>query len=485
MTTSRTEADLLVNAGAVVTMNEAREVIMDGAVAIADGRIVAVGKAAQVAQQVRAEREIDARDGLLTPGLIDAHNHPQDSLLSGLLDDVGDGLARMSTYVLPYEHGISDDEAYVAAQATFAQMLLGGTTCFCDAGGPTPDGVARAAVDSGIRGIIARRGNDLPGLMQCPVAGDAGRVVDLASETVDRWDGAAGGRLRARFSLDLPANVTDELCTAMVERATERGVGIVGHLVGRAQRWDPVRERRNADVERYESLGVLVPGLLLAHIGWIHDDDVAAFARHDVKAVHCPSQSMFGATGVIAHGVIPELVDTGVMVGLGTDAACISRFLDLVRVMYLAACAHKDARMDPLAMGAHKAFEMATVDGARALDWEHEIGSLEHDKRADMVVFDTSGLQWRPNPLGNPVADLVYSATGQSARTVIIDGRVVVDDGTLTTINVGALARRVDEVTPAVLDRLGFASAPSGQRGSRRQNLAFNFDSGGDDEGHF
>ena len=265
---------------------------------------------------------------------------------------------------------------------------------------------------------------------------------------------------RAAFNLDLPANVSDELCERIIERARSLDVGIVGHLVGRKLSSDPTRAERNSDAQRYEQLGVLGPDLQLAHIGWLHDDDVQAFARADVKTVHCASQSMLGGTGTIAHGVFPELLAAGVTVALGTDAAAISRFLDMVRVMYIAACGHKDARMDPLLMGAYVAFEMATVNGARAIWRDDEIGSLEPGKKADLVLFSVEGLEWHPAPLANPIADLVYNASGGAARTVVVDGRIVLDEGQLVTIDMDALLPAVDTTARAVLDRLGFTVSP-------------------------
>jgi cytosine/adenosine deaminase-related metal-dependent hydrolase len=176
-----------------------------------------------------------------------------------------------------------------------------------------------------------------------------------------------------------------------------------------------------------------------------------------VKAVHCPSASMLGGFGVIAHGTFPEMCNAGLTVALGSDAGAISRFLDLVRVMYLAACAHKDARIDPTVLGAHAAFEMATVGGARALLWSDRVGSLEPGKAADIVVFETDGLDWHPNPLRNPVANLVYSASGTSASTVIVDGVPVMEDRVLTRVDAGELLGRLDRTASDVLERLGLA----------------------------
>jgi 5-methylthioadenosine/S-adenosylhomocysteine deaminase len=459
MSAEREKVDLVVNAGVVATMNDRFELIRDGAVAVSGNAIVFVGKRPEAERLYAPARTIEAPAGLLTPGLIDAHNHPQDYFAKGLADD-DVSRVRMGQRIFPYEHSLSDEEAYTASTATFAEMMRHGTTCVCDAGGPTPDGVARAMLDSGIRGVVSTRCNDLPGFMNCPVDGDVDMIVARAERTIERWNGAADGRLRAVFNLDLPANVSDELCALITERARSLDVGIVGHLVGRKLSSDPTRAGRNPDAQRYEELGVLGPDLQLAHIGWLHADDVAAFARADVKTVHCASQSMLGGTGAIAHGVFPELLSAGVTVALGTDAAAISRFLDMVRVMYVAACGHKDARMDPLAMGAYTAFEMATVNGARAIWREHEIGSLEAGRKADLVIFSVEELEWHPAPLGNPIADLVYNASGGAARTVIVDGRIVLDDGELVTIDLEALLPAVDETARTVLDRLGFTVAP-------------------------
>ncbi|WP_051792582.1 amidohydrolase family protein [Amycolatopsis jejuensis] len=449
--------DLLVRAGAVATMNPEREILRDGAVAVARGRIVAVGKARELSAEFVPARVIDRPDGLLTPGLIDGHNHPHDYLLRGVLDDVGDVRERAVKYVGPFDYGITPEEAYVSARANFAEMLLNGTTCFCDAASPDTDAIAQAAVDIGIRGIVARQSSDVAGPFQAKTFG-ADEIVDRAVSTVERWNGAADGRIRARLALDFPLSVTDDLCTAVVGQAEALGVGIVGHFHGLPG--DPRADGRNPQVQRYESLGVLSRQPVFAHIGWLPEEDVAVFARNGVGAVHCPTPAMFGGVGTIAHGCIPELVDAGVAVGLGADAACISRFLDLVRVMYLAACAHRDAREDPLVIGAHKAFEMATIDGARALSWQDEIGSLEPGKRADLVLFDTTGPEWQPNGLASPIANLVYSASGRSVHTVVVDGRVVVDAGNLTTADPAALVAETNRTTDEVFARLGFAVRP-------------------------
>jgi cytosine/adenosine deaminase-related metal-dependent hydrolase len=165
---------------------------------------------------------------------------------------------------------------------------------------------------------------------------------------------------------------------------------------------------------------------------------------------------MFGGFGCIAHGKFPELVENGVRVVLGTDACAISRFIDMVRIMYLVSCAHKDVKADPTVIGAHKAMEMATVDAAKALAWEDEIGSLEVGKLADIVIADASGIEWQPNPMDLPVANLVYSGNGSCVRTVIIDGRIVMEDRQFIMIDETDFAARAGAHARTIFARLGF-----------------------------
>jgi 5-methylthioadenosine/S-adenosylhomocysteine deaminase len=144
---------------------------------------------------------------------------------------------------------------------------------------------------------------------------------------------------------------------------------------------------------------------------------------------------------------------------LGSDACAISRFVDMVRIMYLAACGHKDARTDPTIIGAHRALEMASVNAARSLLWEDEIGSLENGKAADIVLFDCNDATWHPNPLANPVANLIYGATGRDARLVVIAGRIVMEDGRIHTIDEEEFLREADIVAADILSQLNIASS--------------------------
>ena len=208
-------------------------------------------------------------------------------------------------------------------------------------------------------------------------------------------------------------------------------------------------------VERFRQLGLLDRNLFAVHMGAVNEAEVDVVAANRVSVGHCASASMFGAFGCIAHGKIPELAQAGVTMAIGTDAASISRFLDLIREMYVVATAHKDVKLDAEVMGAHKAFEMATIDGAKALMWDDEIGSLEVGKRADVVLIGMDGLEWYPRPMHNPVANLVYSSAGHAVQTVIIDGKIVMRDRKLLTIDEAALKLRTQGEAVAAAQAAG------------------------------
>jgi 5-methylthioadenosine/S-adenosylhomocysteine deaminase len=453
------EVDLLVRGGTVVTVDDAGSVIDDGVVAVRQGTIVHVGPST-VASHFQAKTVIDAAGQVVTPGLVDAHNHPIHSLSKGLADDLE--LSRRSfERIWPYELALTDAEAELAATATFLEMISTGTTCFADPGSYYPDATARAALAVGIRGIVAREICDLaPDGAPPQIVEDPAKAVADASRVVKDWNNTGEGRIRAMFSVVRPTTVSDDLCT-LVRKASERaGVGVHGHLLtgGHSEEASSRVAGTGGVVGRYERLGLLDGPLVLAHLGPLTPAERETLRTHSVTAVHCPSASMLGGFGVIAHGSIPELIADGVAVGLGSDAGAISRFLDMVRIAYLAACGHKDARRDPEVMGSDAAFRMATIDGARALGWADCVGSIEVGKSADLVVFDTSGPEWHPNPLARPVANLVYSASGRSARDVIIAGNVIMRDREVLGIDVEAVMHRSDLAARGIRSRLGFDS---------------------------
>ena len=447
-------ADLIVRGGTVIMMDSTRTIYNDGAVVISGEYIVAAGKADDLASRFRAKATVDAKGGLILPGLIDAHNHPGQYLSKGIGDDVGI-LQWLYERVYPYEAHCSADDVYIGALANFVEMVSNGSTCFCDPGGYHEHATARAADEIGIRGIISRSTRDLHNSsypLPEQLRETTEQALERGAELVERFKG--DGRLRAWFSLRVPYNVSDELCVGIRDLAERHKVGIHSHVCAQQGENEMSIDRWGVRVlERLRRLDMLRPNLYLVHMGWVTDEEIGWLAKHDVKVAHCPSASMHGAYGNISRGTFPKMHAAGVNISLGTDSVTAGRTLDMFRVMYLAGCAHKDATLDPHAFGAYAALEMATIGGARAILWDDAIGSLEVGKKADLIVVDTSASCW--HPLGDPVRTLVYSGGGDSVRTVIVDGRIIMRDRTFPGIDVPALMSEVDRRSNAILERAG------------------------------
>ncbi len=452
--------ELIIKNGYLITMDRDRRMIRDGAIAIDGNRIVALGKSHEIISN-KGAREIDAGGKLVLPGLIDGHNHPVQYLSKGIGDDVH--IHRwLYERVYPYEANLTPEDVYCGALGNFVEMIKAGTTCFNDPGGYHVESVIRAVREVGIRGIVSRSTRDIgdPAFPLPPALSEStdealGRGEDLVRE----WNGAENDRIRAWFSLRYVYNVSDRLCTEIKRLADSYNVGIHAHLAAQRAETEEVKRRWGVrPVERYHKLGLLGKNLYLVHMGWVNVREIRFLKGSGVKVCHCPAASMHGAYGNISHGMFPKMVDRGLTITLGTDSATAGRFLDMVRIMYLAACAHKDVYTDPQVMGAHKALEMATIDGAKGLLWDDAIGSPEVGKRADLIIIDTGGQEW--HPMLDPVSNLIYSASGGSVETVIIDGRIVMEGKRMLTVDEGEVRAGVNDAASRVWGRAGLKIPP-------------------------
>lgn len=451
-------ADIIIANGYVVTMDGRRQIYSDGAVAIAGRDIVAVGRAKDVLARHRAPHVIDASGKLVLPGLIDGHNHAFQYLSKGIGDDV-DIMTWLYKRVYPYETHVTAEEAYVGAIGNYVQMIKSGTTCFNEPGGYHTDSLAQAAVDVGMRGILNRSTRDVAD-QGAPLPEKLFETLDVnlrkGEAAVAKWNNAAEGRLKCWFSLRYVFNVSDDLCRGIKALAEQYGVGIHAHAAAVEGENEAIQERfGKRSLERFYDVGLFGPNLYLVHMGYPNEREIGWLKQHDVKIAHCPSASMHGAYGVIGQRMMKRMIEMGLTISLGTDSATAGRYLDMVRVMYLAACAHRDQFADATIMGAYKALEMATIQGAKALLWDKEIGSLEAGKRADVIVVDMSGLRWHPNL--DPVRSLIYAADGDDVQTVVIDGRVVMKDRVVLTVDEEKVTRDVIAAGKAWIGRAGMS----------------------------
>jgi 5-methylthioadenosine/S-adenosylhomocysteine deaminase len=454
-----TAFDLKIEHGTVLTLDGQRRILKDGAVGIRGDRIAAVDKTAVLAGQPAA-RVIDASGRLVLPGLVSAHCHNVQALARGLGDDVP---VDVWTYarIYPYETLLTDEDAYWSTLLNCAEMIRTGTTCHADPGGYAMDGVGQALTDCGVRGVFAWAGMDEFPKGYEPPADFPGRkttaeTLAAGERLVKRWHKTAGDRVRVSYGLRLEPNVSDELFAGVKARADRDQTLVQFHCLLRGLS-DTVKERVGmSTVQWMAGLGVLGPNWLLAHMADASDSDVVIVKAHDAKVAHNPGASMHSTYGAASRGKFPEMLARGVTVGLGCDSTAANNSLDMFRAMYQVATVHKEVRLEPDLVRPEKALEMATIDGARALGWDAEIGSLEPGKRADVIVVDTRRTNWVPLHDFSIVPNLVYAGEGADVETTIVDGRVLMENRRLLTIDGDRVLVEAQRVAERIVHQLPY-----------------------------
>ena len=427
---------LLVTGGIVVTLDARDTVIDDGAVAIAGDRISAVGPAAELARRFPEAKRIDAAGRIVLPGLINAHGHAPMTLFRGLADDLP-LMDWLEKHIFPAE-AEHVDESFVRAGTRLAclEMLRGGTTTFVDMY-YFEDAIAEEAERCGIRAVLGETLVDFP----APDHETWDAAMAYTRRFVERWRGHA--RITAAVAPHAAYTVSDEHMVAAHRLAAELDAPLLVHLAEDRGELERVRARAGtSSIALLERLGVLDERVIAAHVVWPTPDEIALLARRGVGVAHCPQSNMKIAAGVAP---VPAMIAAGVAVGLGTDGAGSNNDLDLWEEVDTAAKLHKVTALDPTVLPARQALAMATREGARALDMQDEIGSLEAGKRADLIVVRTGGLHQRPQPpAANPYSLLVYATKASDVETVLVDGRVVVRDGRVLTLDEAAVLREAE-----------------------------------------
>jgi cytosine/adenosine deaminase-related metal-dependent hydrolase len=441
---------ILIEHATVLTVDADRRILRDGSVLV-DGRdVVQVGPAGTMRVPRPPDRVIDGRRYVVAPGFVDTHVHLTEHLSRGLmLDDIP--VSRyLPDWLLPLYSTVTPEEEQAAAQLACVEMIRTGTTTFCEAGTLFDvAAVADAVEQAGMRAILGRWTWDLED-QSGRVKQTTDEALALTAEVLGKVNGRADGRLGAWPLLLGFGTCSEALIQGAHALAARHGVGW-GMMQSALHPSRPSRD--TIPLARLDALGVLDARTKLAHMVYVDDAGIALLARRGVKIAHCPTAGLKHTKGLAAHGRFPEMVDAGVCVSLGGDSGNGSNHFDMLRLMYLAATVYKDARNDVGVLPAERVLEMGTIRGAEALRLDRQIGSIEVGKRADLVLYDLDTPEWRP--LLNPVNNLVYAASGASVRTVLIDGRVVLDEGRLTTLDERALYERVERLSREHVRRAG------------------------------
>ena len=439
------------NARYVITVDAERRILEGGSILIEDGRISRVGKTASLGG-VRADRVIDGRQLVVTPGFLNGHMHI--SYAHAVRGIFPDNLASPLAHVFKLQMAMTEEEEYATTLLGLVELLKSGTVCFVDPGSTKfPDACLQAYEDSGIRVMLGECVSDGDAPFPLPRYG-ASEAVDRTSAFIKKWHGRLNGRVRAWAMPFSPETCSADLLRGVKRLADEHRTSLtLHHGSGAKARADYQKQGAASPTQYLESLGLLGPNVVLAHVLGVDDAEIDAMARTGTAAAMCPVTAAKGARGVGEHGRLPELLAKGVKVALGCDSPNNSNHLDIVRALNMAAIQYKDARQDMKQIPAETALELATLTGAQALGVGDDIGSIEPGKKADLVLFDTQRPEWQT--LFNPINNLVYNADGRSVHTVIVDGRVVVDAYRQSFVDEPKLFSRVQEMGENLLARTG------------------------------
>ena len=441
----------------IITMDPQRRIIADGSLIIQGQRILQVGKKDELAA-AQADRVIDATDMVITPGFCNGHMHISYAHATrGIFpDDLG------SAYlpnVFKLQAIMTEEDEYYTSLLAITELLKYGTTTFMDPGSTKYlDRCLDAYRLAGCRIITGAHVTDKPNPLGLPTYSTA-EAINIVKTTIEGFNGQLDGRVSAWAMPFAPSMCTDELLLACKRLADEHGTGVTLHYNNSPNYVKAsLKETGLRPTQYLEKLGVLGDNVTLAHMLGQDQSEVEALGRTGTRAVVVPTAAVKGGAGMTQHGTLPEMLDAGMTVGLGTDAGNNSNLLETNRAMYLIAVLYKDARQDSKAIPAETALEMATIQGAAALGLDGDIGSLEAGKKADLVLFDTRRAEWQT--LFNPVNNLVYNADGRSVHTVMVDGKIVVEDHKPLFVDEWELAQKVQGIGEDMLARAGLSFPP-------------------------
>ena len=409
-----------------------------GVVAVHNGRIVYVGSDGV---RYAGTIEIDGRGKLLMPGLINAHTHIAMTLLRGIAEDIPLN-EWLENAIWPREAKLKPGDVYAGALLGCAELIKTGTTCFNDMYF-FMDQVAEAVAKSGLRAVLAE------GMIE---RGDLGRgqeALRRGENFAKNFDGFAEGRVRTRLGPHSEYSCSPEFLCAVKEKADSLGVGIHMHLAESKPYADSVAAKLGKSATtQLEEIGFLDDQLIVAHCIHVDKEEMNILARHQVGVAHCPVSNMKVALGIAK---IVDMVDRGIPVGIGTDGPASNNHVDMLKDMKIAALAQKSLYGDATALPAKKLLRMATIDGAKALGLDSEIGSVEVGKRADLILIDLN----KPHlsPPADPWTTVAHSAMGSDVDTVIVEGRILMQSRKLTDLNEEEVIQEATKVAQQLQSR--------------------------------
>lgn len=426
--------DAIIHNGIIVTVNRDFDVINDGLICIKDGIIEIVSSRPADYIPSGAKDIIDAKGGIIMPGLVNTHTHLPMTLLRGIADDLPlfDWLNR---YIFPLEAKYMNPEnVRLGSLLGCAEMLLSGTTTCCD-GYFHEDSVVQAALESGIRGVLGQGVIDFP----APGIPDPADNIKTAARFAEKWQNASS-LIRPSVFCHSPYTCSEEILKKAKQITRSNNLLFQIHTSETKNEFDMIMSKHGVSPVKYlERIGILDEMTLLVHAVWVDEEDIRIISEHGSKISHNPQSNMKLASGIAP---VPDFLKNEITVGLGTDGCASNNDSDLFKEMDVAAKIHKVDLLDPTVMDAKTVLQMATIKGAKAIGLGDETGSIEKGKQADIIIIDTDS----PHliPMYNPVSHVVYSATGSDVRDVLVSGKITVRDKKILSLNIDDIMDKVN-----------------------------------------
>jgi putative selenium metabolism protein SsnA len=441
---------ILVKGGIIVTMDPRHRILSDHSIIIDDGKFKAIGKTGEITKHSKTDEIVDASGSIVMPGLICSHTHLYGILLRGAKLNItppSDFTQILQRIWWPVDENLTFDDAYASALVACLEFLKTGTTTFADTySGPNSiegvlDRIAKAVDEVGIRGLLSFEATE----RHSQEEGERGVRENVRFTT--RMKREKRSRVHPLFSLHASFTVTDELIRSVRELASKYSVPITIHTSeGLGDPQHNMERYGKRTIERLRDVGLLAPDVVLAHCVHLYDSELDIVAKSEAKVAHNPMSNMLNAVGTAR---VPDMLRRGIRVGLGNDGYIFDGFENM-RAAYLI---HRSVTRDPNAIDAYEILEMATIRGSELYGLEKQIGSIERGKRADLIVIKPDIL---PTPLNSDsvVGHLTNTITGDDVRTTIVDGRIVMRDRTVTTLDEVDAQRKGQDAAAALWQRL-------------------------------
>jgi 5-methylthioadenosine/S-adenosylhomocysteine deaminase len=444
---------ILIKNAHIITVDKKDRIIKDGAIFVKNDRIVDIGKSDDLLPKYKAEKIIDARQNLVIPGLINTHSHMVYYLTRGLGMDKHT-IDWLRATIWPFMSELSEDDAHIGALLGYVENLKTGTTFVIDNNTCQRkdrkgiiDRVAQASLESGIKTILLRGYHDEPSKIPEIFVESLDEINHEYERIIEKWHNKGDGRIKTWIH---PANLLycslESLCK-FNELAKKHDIGIHTHVAEDREGTNRIKERYGKGyVEVFHDIGVLGPKFQMAHTIFVSEKEIQYIAQAQARVMYTPTTDMLLAAGAPP---IHKMRDAGVVVGLGTDSPNNSQ--DMIQCMKFGALLLKATTENSTIMPAYEILQIATINGAKSMGLENEIGSLEVGKKADIVIVGVHKLH--TTPLHDPISTLVYSSSGTDVDTVIVDGEVLVEGGKLVHINESEIMEKAQEAADGVIKR--------------------------------